>query len=85
MLLIIYLADGSLDEAIQSGELEKNATCLVYCYVDSVSISGAKKLIDTGFKNVYRLESNYKAWTDAGYEGREINFLNRPTGRFFML
>ena len=60
-----YLGDGSLDEAIPT--LNKNAKYLVYCHVDSVAIAGAQKLVDAGFKPVYRLEGNYKAWVDAGY------------------
>lgn len=61
-----YVGDGTLDKAIPS--LDKNATYLVYCHIDSASISGAQKLVDAGFEKVYRLEGNYKAWTDAGYE-----------------
>ena len=60
-----YLGDGSLDAAIPS--LDKNKDYLVYCHVDSVSISGAQKLVDAGFETVYRLEGNYQAWVDAGY------------------
>lgn len=61
-----YAGDGSLDKAIPS--LDKEATYLVYCHVDSVSILGAQKLIDAGFTKVYRLKGNYRAWVDAGYE-----------------
>jgi 3-mercaptopyruvate sulfurtransferase SseA len=32
-----------------------------------VAIAGAQKLIDAGFKTVYRLEGNYGAWKAAGY------------------
>ena len=60
-----YLGDGSLERAIPT--LDKNATYLVYCHVDSVAIAGAQQLIDAGFKNVYRLQGNYAAWVDAGY------------------
>ena len=60
-----YLGNGSLDDAIPS--LDKTKEYLVYCHVDSVSISGAQKLIDAGFEKVYRLEGNYQAWVDAGY------------------
>lgn len=60
-----YLGDGSLDEAIPM--LDKDATYLVYCHVDSVAIAGAQKLVDAGFTNVYRLEGNYSAWVEAGY------------------
>lgn len=61
-----YVGDGSLDEAISN--LDKDAPYLVYCHVDSASISGAEKLIAAGFPEVYRLEGNYSAWVDAGYE-----------------
>ena len=60
-----YLGDGSLDKAIPT--LDKMKTYLVYCHVDSVAIAGAEKLIEAGFKNVYRLKGNYAAWVDAGY------------------
>jgi len=60
-----YLGDGSLDAAIPT--LDKNATYLVYCHVESVSRQGAQKLVDAGFMNVYRLEGEYAAWVDAGY------------------
>ena len=60
-----YLGDGSLDRAIPT--LDRSATYLVYCHVDSVAIAGAQKLIDAGFENVYRLQGNYAAWVDAGY------------------
>ena len=61
-----YLGDGSLDAAIPS--LDKSKPYLVYCHVDSVAIAGAQKLIDAGIETVYRLEGNYAAWVDAGYE-----------------
>ena len=60
-----YIGDGSLDAAIPT--LDPEAEYLVYCHVDSVAIAGAQKLIDAGFKTVYRLEGNYGAWKDAGY------------------
>jgi rhodanese-related sulfurtransferase len=61
-----YVGDGSLDSAIPT--LDPDETYLVYCHVDSASILGSQKLIDAGFKSVYRLEGNYSAWVDAGYE-----------------
>lgn len=60
-----YIGDGSLDRAIPS--LDKNVTYLVYCHIDSASIPGAKKLVDAGFSNVYRLKGNYPAWIEGGY------------------
>ena len=61
-----YVGDGSLDEAIPT--LDKDVPYLVYCHVESVAIVGAQKLIDAGFSEVYRLEGNYSAWVDAGYD-----------------
>jgi rhodanese-related sulfurtransferase len=61
-----YIGDGSLEAAIPT--LDPDSKYLVYCHVDSASIGGAQALIDAGFKNVYRLEGNYAAWVDAGYE-----------------
>ena len=60
-----YVGNGSLDEAI--GSLDKDVPYLVYCHVDSASISGAKKLVNAGFEPVYRLEGNYGAWVEAGF------------------
>jgi rhodanese-related sulfurtransferase len=60
-----YLGDGSLDNVIPM--LDKDKIYLVYCHVDSVSIAGANKLIEAGFKTVYRLAGNYSAWVNAGY------------------
>ncbi len=60
------IVDGSLDDAIPTFDSE--AKYLVYCHSDTSSKSGAQKLIDAGFMNVYRLEGNYVAWVDAGYE-----------------
>ena len=59
------VGDGSLDKAIPM--LDKSKTYLVYCHGDGPSIAGAKKLVAAGFKKVYRLKGNYKAWVDAGY------------------
>jgi rhodanese-related sulfurtransferase len=61
-----YVGNGSLDEAIPT--LDKEATYLVYCHIDSASKAGAQKLVDAGFENVYRLESHYSGWVEAGYE-----------------
>ena len=59
-----YVGDGSLDEAIPT--LDKNKKYLVYCHMDGQAIWCAQKLIDAGFKDVYRLDG-YRAWVDAGY------------------
>ena len=60
-----YIGDGSLDAAIPT--LDPEGEYLIYCHIDSVAIAGAQKLIDAGFKTVYRLEGNYRAWEAAGY------------------
>ncbi len=60
----IYI--GELEKRI--GELDKGKAYLVYCHVDSVSQQGAQTLVDNGFMEVYRLEGNYKAWVEAGYD-----------------
>ncbi len=60
-----YVGDGSLGDAIPS--LDKEKTYLVYCHVDSVSIAGVTKLIETDFSKVYRLKGNYAPWYKAGY------------------
>jgi rhodanese-related sulfurtransferase len=59
------VGDGTLEAVIPT--LDKDATYLVYCHVDSVAIQGALALVDAGFTNVYRLEGNYSGWVDAGY------------------
>ncbi len=61
-----YVGDGSLDEALSM--LDQDKPYLVYCHTDSASILGAQKMVDAGFSRVYRLEGNYSAWVDAGYE-----------------
>lgn len=60
------IGDGSLDEAIPM--LDMDMSYLVYCHSDSASMDGAQMLIDAGFMNVYRLDGNYSAWVDAGFE-----------------
>ncbi|WP_317136224.1 rhodanese-like domain-containing protein [Methanochimaera problematica] len=46
---------------------DKSAHYLIYCHSDSASIEGAETFMNSGFNPVYRLEGNFKAWTDAGY------------------
>lgn len=59
------VGDGSLDAAIPG--LDSDQRYLVYCHGDGPSIQGAQKLVDAGFKYVYRLQGNYSAWVAAGY------------------
>lgn len=59
------VGDGSLDKAIPT--LDKNKTYLVYCQAEPPSRLGAQKLVDAGFKKVYRLKGEYKGWVAAGY------------------
>lgn len=60
------VGDGSLDDAIPM--LDSMAKYLVYCHGDEPSMLGAQTLVDAGFDKVYRLEGNYSAWVDAGYD-----------------
>jgi rhodanese-related sulfurtransferase len=59
------LEDGTLDKVIPT--LDKDTIYIVYCHAFSASSSGAQKLVDAGFINVYRLEGEYGAWVKAGY------------------
>ncbi|GEM_PF-427974 len=59
------IGDDSLNKTIPS--LDKNTTYLVYSRAERASILGAKKLIDSGFPNVYRLKGEYQEWNYAGY------------------
>lgn len=59
------VGDGSLDKALPG--LDKIKPYLVYCHGDAPSIAGANKLVQAGFKPVYRLKGNYKGWVDAGF------------------
>ena len=61
-----YYGDNSLDDAIPTFDKEKEY--LVYCHADGPSIAAANKLVDAGFTKVYRLEGNYQAWVNAGYD-----------------
>lgn len=58
--------NGSFEAAVPSWD--PNAMYLIYCHGDAPSIAAAQHLADEGFSNVYRLEGNYGAWIDAGYE-----------------
>ena len=62
---INYYPSSALEEAIPN--LDKEATYLVYCHADGPSRAGAQKLVDAGLI-VYRLESHYSGWVEAGYE-----------------
>jgi len=48
-------------------KLDRKKATLVYCHGDAPAIFGANLLIANGFKPVFRLLGNYKAWVDAGY------------------
>lgn len=48
--------------------MDKTKSYLVYCHGNAPAMAGAQLMEDDGFKNVYRLEGNYGAWVDAGYE-----------------
>jgi rhodanese-related sulfurtransferase len=55
-----------LSELIEG--MDKTKTYLVYCHSDSPAMAGAQLMEDAGFKNVFRLEGNFGAWVDAGYD-----------------
>jgi rhodanese-related sulfurtransferase len=48
--------------------MDKTKSYLVYCHSDGPAMAGAQLMEDAGFGNVYRLEGNFSAWVDAGYE-----------------
>ncbi len=54
-----------LSELIET--LDETKTYLVYCHADAPAMAGAQLMEDAGFEDVYRLEGNYGAWVDAGY------------------
>ena len=55
-----------LSELIEG--MDKTKSYLVYCHSDSPAMAGAQLMEDAGFENVYRLEGNFGAWVDAGYD-----------------
>jgi len=55
-----------LSELIEG--MDKTKSYLVYCHSDSPAMAGAQLMEDAGFENVYRLEGNFSAWVDAGYD-----------------
>ena len=63
---IVLPVEGSLNEALTT--LDPEGQYLVYARYDAASVQGAQKLVDAGFKNVYRLLGNFQAWKAAGYE-----------------
>jgi rhodanese-related sulfurtransferase len=73
-----YLNDGSLDKVI--AVLDKNEKYLVYSISDESSITGSQKLINNGFKNVYRLNGNFDGWNNSGFP-IEFNFLPVLSGK----
>lgn len=60
-----YVGDGTLDSKLQVWN--QDSVYLVYCHSTKASKLGAEKFVEAGFKNVYRLDGNYKAWKKAGY------------------
>jgi PPM family protein phosphatase len=64
------IGDSSLNDAIPG--FDPNWVFLVYGRSDEESERGAQKLVDAGFKDVYRLEGNFKAWKDAGYQFERV-------------
>lgn len=58
---------GGTDLADLIMNMDKSKSYLVYCHGDAPAIAGAQLMEDAGFMNVYRLEGNFGAWTNAGY------------------
>ena len=50
------------------GGMDNTKSYLVYCHADGPAMTGAQLMEDAGFENVYRLEGNFGAWVDAGFE-----------------
>lgn len=48
--------------------MDKTKSYLVYCHSDAPAMAGAQLMEDAGFMKVYRLEGNFSAWVDAGYD-----------------
>lgn len=59
---------GGTDLATLIDGMDKNKKYLVYCHGDAPAMAGAQLMEDAGFNNVFRLEGNYGAWVDAGYD-----------------
>lgn len=60
-------AGGTALEDLIAG-MDNSKSYLVYCHGDAPAMAGAQLMEDAEFKNVYRLEGNYGAWVDAGYD-----------------
>lgn len=48
--------------------MDKTKSYLVYCHGNGPAMAGAQLMEDAGFEKVYRLEGNFGAWVDAGYD-----------------
>jgi len=60
------VGDGTLEATVPT--LDAEGMYLVYCHGEAPSRQGAQMLTDAGFTNVYRLDGDYGAWVDAGYD-----------------
>jgi rhodanese-related sulfurtransferase len=59
---------GGTDLSELIANMDKSKSYLVYCHGNAPAMAGAQLMEDAGFKNVFRLEGNYGAWVDAGYD-----------------
>jgi rhodanese-related sulfurtransferase len=59
---------GGTDLSELIADMDKTKSYLVYCHADAPAMAGAQLMEDAGFKYVYRLQGNFGAWVDAGYE-----------------
>lgn len=48
--------------------MDQTKSYLVYCHGDGPAVAGAQLMEDAGFGNVFRLEGNFGAWVEAGYD-----------------
>jgi rhodanese-related sulfurtransferase len=59
---------GGTDLSALIQNMDKSKSYLVYCHGNAPAMAGAQLMEDAGFTKVFRLEGNYGAWVDAGYE-----------------
>jgi len=62
------VSGGGTELSLLIGEMDNTKSYLVYCHADGPAMAGAQLMEDAGFENVYRLEGNFGAWVDAGFD-----------------
>lgn len=61
--LEIDFKNSSFDSKIS--KLDKDKTYLIYCKSGGRSSKSAKKMISSGFKNIYNLDGGYSDWSSS--------------------